>query len=618
VVRARFRLSTLSLLLAIAEGAACQAFGIEPDATPDEAGTGREEASVSVDVTSVEEGGAARTGEGEISTARYDNARTGANLHETVLRRDNVDQLTLIGVLPADGEIYAQPLVVPDVVTPSGRKNLVLVATMSDSVFAYDLDAPSRPPVWRAGQGRELGRPGSTVRNVVGNNGILSTPVVDRARGLLYLVARDCDPDDVVGVGSCGTQLPAGRCSERVVALTLEAGEVRAAVTVEGSVDVEGVTTSFDAQVQWNRPALLLAGDSLYVAFGSGPNGNQHEEDFVYHGWVFRYDVKDWSAPPEIFNSTPRGRGGSVWQGGAGPAADDLYLYFATANRILACATFPPESFPARPDGAEDSVVRLPLTYSTASLGATDAGADAGATESEGGTASSFGPARIYSDTRPYSADGHQGDVFQFTNAGDVGFGSSGPTLIPDSRDLVVGTKGGLVYLLDRDTMLPRQEPLSPFDVLPLQGDHTLYIHSWWGIPMVPGSLVFYRPTDGLDRGFLYAWPYGDKLRRFVYDYERRSLASDRAADVPAAKRVANLALTADGTTPGSAIVWAITAGDGDSAHVWAFDALTLDKLWDATTPGFAKWTPPTIARGRLLVPSSRQSDSAVLVYGIR
>src|SRR5690606_38748034 len=105
--------------------------------------------------------------------------------------------------------------------------------------------------------------------------------------------------------------------------------------------------------------------------------------------------------------------------------------------------------------------------------------------------------------------DGFAGTVFQFTNAGDNGFGSSGPTLIPDSRDLVVSTKAGIVYLVDRDTMEPRQAPLSPFDLLPLQGDHSLYVHSWWGIPMLPGSLAFYRASE--EHGLVYGWPKSDK-----------------------------------------------------------------------------------------------------------
>jgi outer membrane protein assembly factor BamB len=307
---------------------------------------------------------------------------------------------------------------------------------------------------------------------------------------------------------------------------------------------------AFDPSVQWNRPALLLAGGSLFVAFGSGPNGNDHEESFAYHGWMFRYDAGSLDAPPAVWSSTPRSSGGSIWQSGAGPAADGDHVYFATANVVLGCSIHSPAGFPLSPADAEDSVVRVPISYESTDLRLPDATTSPIA-ETAHGTIASYGDARLYSDTRLYAAQGHEGTVFQFTSSGDNGFGSSGPTLIAGSRDLVVSSKGGIVYLLDRDTMEPRQAPLAPFDLLPLQGGY--------------------------------------------------------------------LSGSADGDRPETSILWATAPGALGGGRAMAFDALTLALLWSTDTPSFSKFTPPTVARGRLLVPSAKHgSPTAVLVYAPR
>jgi hypothetical protein len=542
----------------------------------------------------------------EVLTSKNDNARTGANLYEYELTPESVKKLKLLATWPVDGELYAQPLVVGDVATNQGMKTLVLAATMNDSLYAFDLNAgDGAKPLWQAGKKRELGTPGQSTRNVSGPNGILSTPVIDKARGLVYLVARDCPSSPKVTVGNCANQQAAPECRARLFAVELATGKVKTDLTIAGSVPTKsGTPLVFSAAGQWNRPALLLEGDQLYVAFGSGPVGNMHEEDFFYHGYLFRYDVSALSAPPAVFATTPNTRGGSVWQGGAGPASDGKRVYFTAANRTLDCKTHPPQEFPKQPDDAEDSMLSLPLAFAT----------DTAWSE------------RVhFSDTRPYTAGGYSGTIFQWTNSGDVGFGSSGPSLIPDSEDLVVSTKGGIVYLLERATLKTRQTPLSPFTALPLHDDHTLYIHSWSGIPVVYGSLVIYRGNDAHGQpgasASIYGWGQDDFLRALRYDYATHKLVLERTAKVPSMPNGAFLSLSAHGGEAQTAVLWATSrtvTGDAGQGHLWAFDARTLDVLFQADTPSFSKFTPPTIARGRVFVPSARsQGDKAVMVYGL-
>jgi hypothetical protein len=552
------------------------------------------------------DGGPAEELDPDVLTGKNDNARSGANLAETELTPANVENLELRATWTVDGELYAQPLVVGGVNTSQGEKTLVLAATMHDSLYAFDLEAgDGAAPLWHAGKDGELGVPGNYTRNVNGPHGILSTPAVDRARGLVYLVARDCDASQTVSVGACANRMDVPVCRMRLFAIELATGAVKAQTVIEGSVPREaGESLAFDPAVQWNRPGLLLEGDALFIAFGSGPNGNQHEEDFIYHGYLFRYDVRDLSAAPEVFATTPNTRGGSVWQAGSGPASDGTHVYFTSANRTLDCTVHPPAEFPSAPDDVEDSVVRLPLAFRTDSA---------------------MNEVAHYADTREYTAAGHTGTVFQFTNSGDNGFGSSGPSLIPGASDLVVSSKGGIVYLLDRQTMQPRHTPLSPFTALPLREDHTLYIHSWSGIPVVYGALAIYRP-DGADgqpgaRALVYGWAQDDLLRVMHYDYAARTLELAATAQVPAMPRGGYLSISAHGGDLDSAIVWATSptvTGAAGQGHVWAFSAATLATLWQADTPSFSKFTPPTVSRGRLIVPSARaQGDKVLLVYGL-
>ena len=556
-------------------------------------------------------------GPGQVLTSKNDNGRTGANLDETVLDRTNVGALKLHRTWYVDGELYAQPLVAADVTTPAGKKSLVIAATMKDSIFAFDLDgADGAGPVWHAGKDRELGNPGSASRNVVGPNGILSTPTIDRTKEIIYAVARDCSTTKQTTYDRCGTPTPVPACRERLFAIALGTGAVVASVDVAGAVTTAARQVVFDPSVHWNRPALLLAGDALYVAFGSGPNGNDHEEGFEYHGWVFRYDTRALDRPPAIFNASPQTSGASVWQAGAGPAADESHVYFVTANDIRDCSTKLPSGFPSSPTDAEDSIVRLPLSYTSTDVVSSPASPPV---SNAYGSVASYGDARVYADTRPYTAAGFSGTVFQFASSGDNGFGSSGPTLIPDSRALVVGSKSGQIYLVDRDTMEPMQKPLSAFDKLPLQGDHGLYLHSWWGIPMLPGSLAFHRVSAA--RGLVYGWPKGDVLRSFAYDYVARTLVADKMADVTPNQQGGYLSVTGDRAHPErGAVLWATTpaGGIGGGGMAMAFDAVTLEKLWGVITPAFSKFTPPTIARGRVIVPSAVAAGStALLVYAL-
>src|SRR5437588_12219678 len=81
----------------------------------------------------------------DIVTQRNDISRTGANLQETSLTTSNVDPAHFgkLFTRQVDGHIYAQPLYLSNMAIPDkGTHNVVYVATMHNTVYAFDADDP--------------------------------------------------------------------------------------------------------------------------------------------------------------------------------------------------------------------------------------------------------------------------------------------------------------------------------------------------------------------------------------------------------------------------------------------------------------------------------------------
>src|SRR5439155_15726304 len=88
-----------------------------------------------------------------ILTQHNDNNRSGDNLNESLLNVGNVNTNTfgLLYTRPVDDQIYAQPLIATNVAIPGkGVHNLVLVATVNDTVYAFDADDGTvSTPYWQ-------------------------------------------------------------------------------------------------------------------------------------------------------------------------------------------------------------------------------------------------------------------------------------------------------------------------------------------------------------------------------------------------------------------------------------------------------------------------------------
>jgi hypothetical protein len=261
-----------------------------------------------------------------------DAARTGQNLKEYALTTANVNSSTFAQLFscPVDGQLYAQPLYMANLLVGSVTRNVVFLATEHDSVYAFDADSPSCVQLWKTsflGTGvttmawTDTANPnfvGALATNdIFPEIGITGTPVIDPATNTLYVEAKT---KETVGTG-CSTGNPC--YVHRLHALNVTTG----AEKFGGPVVISA--PNFGPQRHFNRPALLLANNTVYVSFGS------HGDIQNWQGWVFGYNAAT-LARSFVFSTadpTSGSNGASVWDSGAGPAADASgNIYVTTGN----------------------------------------------------------------------------------------------------------------------------------------------------------------------------------------------------------------------------------------------------------------------------------------------
>jgi hypothetical protein len=101
--------------------------------------------------------------------------------------------------------------------------------------------------------------------------------------------------------------------------------KINAASIGGGTGSVNNLIT-FDGQKQNQRQALTLLNGILYVSFSS------HCDWGPYHGWILGYDSKTLEQKI-VYNDTPEGSDGGLWESGMGMAADaEGSLYVVVGN----------------------------------------------------------------------------------------------------------------------------------------------------------------------------------------------------------------------------------------------------------------------------------------------
>jgi hypothetical protein len=265
-----------------------------------------------------------------VFTQHNDNARTGQNTSETVLTTKNVNVNTFgkLFSYAVDGQVYAQPLYVPNVTIPKlGVHNVLYVATENDSLYAFDADGKSPNILWKV----SFINPANGVTtlncitlgfecNVWPYTGITGTPVIDSTTHTIYLLVR--------------TQEPGNNSVQRLHALDITTGAEKFGGPVEIAATVSGTGTgSSRGKIQFstlhdNHRPMLLANGNIYIGWAGQA-----------HGWVMAYNATT-LAQVAVFNTTPNGTLGGVWQAGNGLAADSQgNIYFSTGDGTFDAST---------------------------------------------------------------------------------------------------------------------------------------------------------------------------------------------------------------------------------------------------------------------------------------
>ncbi|MBV9886836.1 MAG: hypothetical protein JO119_09850, partial [Acidobacteria bacterium] len=119
-----------------------------------------------------------------MTTYHNDVARDGANNQEYLLTTSNMNQSSFgkLFSCTVDGAVYAQPLWMPHVNIGGGTHNVIVVATMRDSVYVFDADLNPCKTYWNKqllGAGETWGSSSDVgTADIFPDIGILGTPVI--------------------------------------------------------------------------------------------------------------------------------------------------------------------------------------------------------------------------------------------------------------------------------------------------------------------------------------------------------------------------------------------------------------------------------------------------------
>jgi len=277
-----------------------------------------------------------------VLTWHNDNARTGQNLHETILTPANVNAAKFgkLFTIPVDGKVDAQPLYVSSLSIPgNGTHNVLYVESEHDSSYAFDADTGAL--LWKvsllgSGEGPSDDR---SCGQVTPEIGITATPVIDPLQGphgTMYAIAMSRDAS--------------GNYHHRLHALDLATGAevlggpVEVQATYPGSgVEGSGNQQLFNPAQHKERAGLLLANGILYTSWSS------HCDIPPYTSWVIAYNEST-LAQVAVLNLIPNGSDGGIWMAGAGPAADAAgNVYLLTGNGTFE-TTLTAGGFPSQQD----------------------------------------------------------------------------------------------------------------------------------------------------------------------------------------------------------------------------------------------------------------------------
>jgi len=545
-----------------------------------------------------------------VTTYHNDNLRTGQNLSETKLTTANVNaqQFGKRVTYSVDGQVYAQPLFVPNVSIDGVSHNVVYVATENDSVYAFDADEKTNvTPLWQASfinpEAGVTPVPAGDVYQKYGNQdinpqiGITGTPVIDRNTGTLYVVTMTKENDQYV---------------QRLHAIDISTGkdkqnptEIEASLPGTGYNNVNGVV-SFNARAHNQRSALLLSNGIVYITWaGFGDTDVFDGKLLGYHGWVMGYDVASLkqvsvyndtlnasSNNTDSSNNDTNGSEGGIWMSGAGLAADaGGNIYATTGNGSY--------DLNIGGDSAGDSFIKL-----------------------DGGL-------KLNDYFTPFNQsclDGRDEDL-----------GSGGSLLLPDQPGehphLLLGEgKEGRVYLIDRDNMGKFTENPNLQCGTDEEGRLGIDKVVQETPPQTTGSLfgtASYWAGAANSGSFVYIGGFSDALKSFQIANGLLSPTSIAQTPETFTFSGATPSISSNGDTSGTGIVWLNSSSSCGYAGctptgpgaLRAYDATDVShELYNSEensgrdrVDSYVKFSVPTVANGLVFV----GTNNSLNIYGL-
>jgi hypothetical protein len=304
-------------------------------------------------------------------------------------------------------------------------------------------------------------------------------------------------------------------------------------------------------------------------------SSNSHCDKGPYHGWILGYSYTNSALRLNlVFNLSPNGSAGGIWQAGVGLSSDADGLYFAAGNGSTNPSSTPPD--------LSESVVRLGL----ADLAVKD-----------------------YWIPRSYGA----------LNAADADL-STGAILMPHDR-VLTGSKDGRLYVLDR-TNLGRYHATGDviLQTLTTPGKATGqrgHLH---------GGPVYYQVPGGPE--WVYLWPEEGPLIGYRMDPTTHLLKTpETQSAVYFPGHPGGILTSSSSGLAGSGILWA-SIPQVDAWHqtepgtLYAVDASDISKvLWSSeqnrgrdAVGNFAKFCPPVVADGHVFLATF---SNTLRVYGL-
>jgi hypothetical protein len=269
--------------------------------------------------------GAALYGQVNVLTAQYNRRRTSSNMSESILTTANVNsvQFGKLFTRTVDAPFYASPLIVTNLDVPNvGKRNVVFIATLGNTVYAFDADDPNAArPYWAV----NLGTPLKTGCCYLGPTlGILSTPVINLSTFTIYVTA-------IIKSTDVGLYL---------FALDIRNGSRKFNSPQRITYKFPSGVVKTDATGWLQRAGLLLVNGLLYV--GTSNVLEIDGDHYSQEGFIQAFKATDLSSLVAAFETTPTGQGGAFWQAGRGLAADVSGNVFAVVD---SGAYNPPHSF---------------------------------------------------------------------------------------------------------------------------------------------------------------------------------------------------------------------------------------------------------------------------------